>query len=662
MRLNVVLIAIALIALISIALWLSIARLALSETLRLGIKAVNPYTSEVEFDGVIPITLTINAVRSVVRGDVVSSVQALNTLSTIPMSSDLRYLRDRVVKYLKELVESIRRLKDLENTAIELLSRGRCDEAREYVHLIEMCLIEAYSARYRLIEERRLDDFVNKLSRYIWNASAKPHLLNEYLRARNELVRFLEDLRTSTLQLLSDIELCRTSTNIVVSLAVYPSKAFGGDYVKVLGRVRYVNGTPIPNATLILRVVVEDRNLLETRLYTDESGSYRYTLRLPEASQVKGVSMRAEKAVVKGLIQVLCLADRYTGFNETEILIIYEKPRVRLSCPKSIELNRDLVVELTFSGNYTVRGSVIVNNKLFKSIELVPGSNSIVIPTTLLIPGINIVEVDIGGHDRFLRARYACRVHVEYKLPRLVLSVNEILLYPFNSLDVYSYAIDNHSRDLQLLLYLDNNLIARRNLSHGVVYISKPLPPTVLIGQHMLRIEIVDTVKNVSTVSSYRIVVLNPITMAIIVVLTLLTVFMPGLDISVVGALILSSRTTPHRVSEVQRVAMWVAQEVSTAFQSFVSGIRFRVARLVMYYRAVVRILARIVGEPLESETLREYMHRVESKVRGRVANLFRELTLLVEKDLYSRTGASYDEELRARQVAEEIWREVGER
>jgi len=55
-----------------------------------------------------------------------------------------------------------------------------------------------------------------------------------------------------------------------------------------------------------------------------------------------------------------------------------------------------------------------------------------------------------------------------------------------------------------------------------------------------------------------------------------------------------------------------------------------------LYWRFIDRF-SKIFPRPLDSETLREYLDRVSKNIIESIKNDFRSLTILVERDLYSR-------------------------
>jgi len=71
--------------------------------------------------------------------------------------------------------------------------------------------------------------------------------------------------------------------------------------------------------------------------------------------------------------------------------------------------------------------------------------------------------------------------------------------------------------------------------------------------------------------------------------------------------------------------------------------IKFRESRIALLYWSLVSRLGKVLHRPYPYETLREYYARVKSRLRGSVRRLFRDLTLLVEKDLYSRERVDED-------------------
>jgi hypothetical protein len=170
------------------------------------------------FDASPCLDLLSRMIRSIPEGDEASFNQSMWWFTQASVPSSLEYLHTRVAGLLSKLARKAWLAENYSMRAEALLSAHNCSGAEAYVKLAVRSLIEAYSARDKLVDEGVLGEYVSSASKYI-NDTGLRFLLSRSLSLNvEELESYLGGLRERLSSLSARVSKCRVPESIALTI------------------------------------------------------------------------------------------------------------------------------------------------------------------------------------------------------------------------------------------------------------------------------------------------------------------------------------------------------------------------------------------------------------------------------------------------------------
>jgi len=615
---------------------------------------VNPNEVAESYDGVPALKLLSNAINEALSLRKNLSVRHLNTLEGIPVPESIREQHLEVVRSLKDLVLLLFNVSALTNEAYEYASLGMCSKASETAEEVRRSLIEVFKLKLRLIDEGLLNSYARSLASYVRNPSLKFMMSREVGKLISELGGAVEVERSRVIELLTLVSRCATGRGARIELETSPKMLFGHGNISVLGRVTDLEGRGIPNAPVEVGIYVLDyRDFKE--VLTNSSGFFKAVFKAPPASKVfRAVAAGGGAANVKAYAYFTGNLGGGTviAYREVPIKISYSRPTISATCPERARPLKDL--NITVYTNIDVDLTVYIDSYPVLNVTLRRGGNVLVIPGARLTPGFHtlgfqtIPKGGIGG------ARYTCALAVTEPTPSINIVMNYIAVYPIGEIGIVGRVLSEGPEAL-IRVYVDGVKRAETR-SSGPFTLAVPPPISLLAEFHRVVVE----ASYEGGLTSYRVcrdvVVVNPVGLAVLVIASFIALtHHPRVDVSIAMSRIASAISWVFaRRARAGGVLRGAVREV---FYEFLR-IPFRASKLVKLYKEAVSVVARFAGSPKESETLKEYLGRAVKKLPPLLSRAFRVVTMVTEKDLYSRWQASMDEVELARSAVKVIKRE----
>ena len=601
------------------------------------------------FDAAPCLDLLAKMLGSIPRGDEEAFNESLWWFKQIPVPQDMAYDHSRIIEALQTIAYNAWTAEGIMAEAEGLLGSGDCSGALIEARLAESRLIKAFSAKDDLFEDNILGDYVSAAARHINDTGLRFLLERGESLASASLEEYLDDLRSSLASLISEASECRAGVKLALSLKANATELHPGETLRIYGRL---TGNSKPLQGREIRVSLRLGGLeLGGEGYTDAGGYYEVNIKIPGV----GGEPSIEWSSTNEMEATIYAAYRDTGgllvFNETTIPARALSPGALFSCPRSQEYGKPLRIPVSLSASIPMNLTVYVDGEPIYNTTLTPGRSVVEIPwSNNITAGYHTLSFKIHGGGSYAGATYSCALAVGVESPAINLVVDYISIYPFSNLLVKGSIVFPKPKPHIIVLELggekhDLGLVEGENTT---INLRLTPPPTLLIGFHTLTLRISNVESGFTSTAKYPVVVVNPLGMLAAILLVLVMVAAPPRRdlIRLSGLFLARLRRSLRRGG---RAGGRLVRRVE-------ARVEWR-SRIAPIYYAALRVVARIAGAMAPSDTLREYLARASPRLGGRLRRMFSELTMMFERDLYSRIKAGSREVEEARRLAREIRR-----
>ncbi len=613
---------------------------------------VNPFTVNETFDGTTLLELLNKAILLSANGEYTNALKIVDILSKAYVPQDLAYSQNTSSFYLRELILTMNNLSSLINRIDRFLKGGKCYLTLKYENKLRTYIINAFSIKYKLIDEGTLRTYKTGLLKYIRSPNIRFTLSRNFAKNMDLLIRHLDSLRSTVIGLIDEINKCNITSTLIIKVINYTKEVLGGHSIKVYGKVMDINGNPIVNATISLSLVIAGYSVTSNTV-TNGTGYFNGTLHAPPSSTILKIFPTIPKPyVINSSLYIYAHKEKDNSvFNGLEILNIsieYIKPLLEADCPASLNYTNPLKVNLTVKSLTPLKVSVYLDNTLISNYSLTIGLNRLVITINNTTTGLHTLKLASIAHGPYLPTAYFCTLAITKLIPSIKVSINSIVLYPFDKLRIYASIINVKNKAINVSIIIDNKIVYTTN--KPVINVTLHPPITYLIQYHTINLVVKG--KDISESHfNYVILGINPlgITASLIIVLIGFSI---GLDkyllqlpyVFIHTGRILLRRTTPRSSKKI------ITKGIRRLEKTLTSRISSTIVRI---YWLAVKIISKIVGEQMPSETLREYLAKSKKFLRAEIYQLFEKITLLAERDLYSQKKTTKSEEEEAKRILE---------
>jgi len=596
------------------------------------------------FDGAPCIELLIDMVNSIAAEDYGRFSWSLWWFTQVEPPNDVAYLHNRTGILLKELASHLRGYVDRRSEVLGLAQKGRCSEAEQLLDDAKRLFLDVYRVRIRLVDEELLKRYANAMMRYV-DSYESVLLEKSFRKAVDNFVSYIEALKLEIIRLQNEVLRCRAVEWVELNIYIDPETVEAGGSINVSGEVV---GSPTDSSGTYFKVLLRIGGAIVRQV--DVPGMQRFSIALP----VPGVeelrlSMGSESGVGARVEVFYFSRDTLLAYNTSVVEIVVHRPRVVFECPSSVGYSESIAIpvkaEIEHPLNITVYldGEKIYNGMLYPTTSMlfIGWGNS-------FTPGYHTLIFEIVGRGKYATTRSSCALAITVKQPSFDVAVDPLSLYPFSSgIKVVGKIAFPEPVDYIIEIVLDGEkrTIAGFGREQPLNLSLSPIPPLVMkFSDLRIRVSIpelglvFETSHSATTVNILGLI-------GLLFMLLLALIAPPRRDVLELPTLFLEKLRSaiPRKATE----------KKGNGFKQVVVRITFKPSRLAPLYYSILGKVSRRVGEMLPSETLREYLRRVERYLEDRVLEPFRRITFLFEKDLYSKQGVSEEEVLEAKRVGE---------
>ena len=616
---------------------------------------VNPSTVNETFDAVLFMELLNNALTLMANGNYMEASKIINTLSHAYVPEDLSYTHNRTLEILRKLLEILNNISITENTIEELLSKGECNLTTIYEEKLRKLIINAFSLKYKLVDEGILDNYRSSLLRSIENPNIRFSLSKGFEKSIDSLIRHFDFLRNSVVDIINKMKKCNITGTLIIEIKNADTYVLGNQPITVYGRVTDTHGSPVPNATVKLNLLIAGYSIINYT-FTDEEGYFNSILLAPSSNTIlKILPVLNRPYIVNSTLYVYAFKkineSIYRGLKILNVSIRYVKPRIEADCPASINYSSQLVLDLTVKTNSPLNTSILLDNSPLGNFSLLKGINNLTLTLNNTTPGLHTLVFASEAYGPYIPVRYSCTFAIVKRTPSLKVSINSIVLYPFDKLHIYASVGNVNNSSTSISIIIDDRLLYTAN--NSIVNVTLPAPLTYLIQYHSVDIVVYSRDEELGSFS-YKILGINPLGI-IVSFAVVLTGFSLGLDKYIIRLpyIFLNIKRLLSRRGILRRKEGAIAGKIRKIEKYISSRISSTVVKI---YWLTVKIISRIIGSsPSPSETLREYLSRSKRFLESELYRIFEKITLLAERDLYSRNKASKREEEEAKKMLERL-------
>ncbi len=619
--------------------------------------SVNPSTVNESFDGTIMLELLNNALTYIVNGNYIEAKKTLHILSSAYIPEDIVLNHNKTLSYLSDLVRLLDNLGIVERKVESLLMGGECDTALTYENELRSLIIDVFSLKYKLIDEGALTNYMNGLLKYVTSVNIRFTLRRALSMNIDSLINYLDSRRDSVIDLINEVKKCNITNTLTVEIISSTKKVLGSHPIIVYGRVLDSNGNPVANITVRLSLIIAGYTV-SNETVTDSEGYFRGKVLTPTSNTLlKVFSVPTKPYTINATLYAFAYEvinnTLYRGLSRVNVTITYFKPRITVDCPVAVDYNNPLLLNLTVKVGVPLNISVSLDDMSLGNFTLVPGANNISLVINNTTVGLHTLRFTSEATAMYIPSAYSCTFAIFKRVPSLRVSMNNIIVYPFDRLRVYAVVSNVENNNVNISVVVDGKVVYVENGS--VMNATLPPPTTYLIQYHTVNL-VVNGEDIDRTVFSYKVLGINPLGIVASLAVVLIG-FSIGLDEYVLRLprIILNMRRFLAKskkavIESERRISRRIRRIEKFVYEKISSGI-------VRIYWLAVKIVARIVGEPSPSETLREYLSRSKKFLKVDLYSVFEKITMLAERDLYSRHKVTREEEEKAKKMLERMHR-----
>ena len=581
-----------------------------------------------EADGGVLAKIFIDTLGRVVSGDIEGAASNIELVGNASLPQDLQWIHRGVYRDLNRILGLI----DGINSGVDQLSREFSGDLAESVKAM---LLDLYGLRLNVEDD--LYEYMDALLKYV--EAGERQFFREALETGIEsFLQYLDGFVVGTGEYIRDLEARYGYRILDVEPTSYPELLYAAGSALITLDLEWIGGRDVSNLSLKAYLRLGWITLAEYNFpLPNVDESIDISLAIPGADELagKGVILTGGESipiylfidiygVVGGSPQVLGSTIIKTNLTALE-------PRINVVAPQSIRLGEDLVIDIYSEAESIVNASIYLDGDAVEYIVVRPGLNRLVIHGYMLEKGRHTLTIETMPTGRYSRYRYVSTVDVTGIPIEAGVGFQPSYLWPATPLKVYGEIFNySGSSPLYLSIYRGEALIDRVPV-RGSFDVDVYLPPPALASIERITLSIGpdDPLYDAFTTDA-DIVSVNLIS---ILAFSVLGLFAAYLGVSLEREVVF--RGLVSGVRRLREAASRGAEGVRRFRELVVEGlVRSRAASL---YWAFIDRFSRVLGRAYPHETLREYLGRISPVLPENIRGLFRDLTLLVERDLYSK-------------------------
>ncbi len=599
-----------------------------------------------EVDGAILSEIFIKVVELAESGKPGGALNLIDQLVNTSLPTDLTYLHRSVYRDLKELISTISVVDGLLRNLSESPSPGIVDRVRAE-------LLNLYGLRLNI--EDRLREYVDTLLKYV-RPEDKTYYRSLLEGEVEDFLGFVDNFVVEAADTLRDFQAFHGLGVVDLELVTVPDSILAGEMASVRVSVTWLNESRPENISIVVSLGVGWRTLAKYIFPMGNSSSLVLGLPIPSTRDLArlGVTLSGEEP-----LHAYCLVTLYGYVGgvrrvlDTAVFqmdIVGVRPNLDIRVPRTHRYGEDLEISIYSYIEYATNLTLMIDGVEYGVSQIFPGSNRLVIPSSNISKGMHTLVFEVDPVAMYTGYRYSVSLDVLGRPVEADLTYSSSYVWPVESFKVSGNVGDGGALVNYLWIYLGDRLVWEGVLNSSFdmdIY----LPPPLLVSVERLRLVVgPDDPYYDPYVVEVEVVEVNLVGLLGFALIGLLGIYV---DVTFERGVVL--RSIESGLRRLRGRASRGHEGASKFRELVVAGIvKSRVAAI---YWGFVERFSRVFSSALAHETLREYLARVRGRLFGEVSSMFEELTLLVERDLYSREAV--DESL-VRRLVRRIRDELG--
>lgn len=576
-------------------------------------------------DGAILSELFIQVLNDIKSGNLSLVEYEINSISSTYLPPDIGYIHNKTYSRLLDVAMKI-------NILNKELMYALTNSSPEMIDVIRSNAIELYSDRLELGDT--LNNYVTSLKKYI------PRGEGLYYDKRLKLsiesfLNYLDDLVYRAGEVIKELETIHGIGLLHIDIGSIEETADPGSLYNIPLRFRYSNNI-FRNSSLVIELYI---GLGYSKRYVFnvpyiENKTFR--IRLPDTIELTRhhIITKVNLIPVYGVVYLKAFynnSDIIAGRSSFRFNMEVYKPRVRIHVPSLVYYREIINISISSDLDTLLNTSVYIDGAFYGNFTIAPGQSYITISSYNVSKGYHTIIFYIHPTGRYRSIRYSASLAITGKPVKASITFPRECIEPFTGYRVYGVLRSNQSyNDLRLVVYVDDKPVLNQSIGRSFD-VDVPLPLTPFISIYRLKIlygprdpyydpYILET--NVITINVLGIILFSFIGLAGVFI-----------GLSYEREIILRSLTTGlRRLYKAAKSGYGVGGRFKELILVKVS--RSRIAEI---YWSLISRFPNIFPKPFDNETLREYLSRVLTTLTSILKEDFKKLTILVEKDLYSR-------------------------
>lgn len=657
---------------------------------------VDPNKIEKSLDPISLVIIYINVLKELSDLNLNESLSQISILKNASVPYDVRLIMVKLNELISELASLINNtVYELNNTE-KYLEEKNLVAANESISKAALYLFKANKTLGELLEAWY--EFKKHLSIYVAH-EYRPRFL-EYTVELELLFKRLDKLLNKLYALKQDLE-----TKIEVSTIKSPNKInttimvyycnhsiYPGGLLVLKGILISEDGVPLANRTLRMHVYVRDKRLIDMDVLTNSKGIFYINVTIPHFYYLWR-AMRPGLVKFNSSIYIVYtppLRDNYSGsYRILNITYYYYRSKLNVTGKTTAYVGSNLTFRVRIMPpkaaiNRVLR--ILLDQENIANISLYIASSyrtiRIRLPSNISV-GQHFINITLLSHGQFSPDSVRLPIIVQHIPIYVSINYPQTIVYPVQELRIDGSVLDYYGRPVVNASIIVGNEraftdgkglfnvsfpITSANIIGGLVTLNltvKPIEPWYPVVNRTLRVNYVNIYAIIGIVSY----IAATIIVAPAIVKT--SIYKRSREsrrlekkVNVIGD------HKPSILGKEDMVSIKTLEKTPTKKQVNIVidksalhliKIEYRLKKdiIIDKFLEMLFVLSKKYSEPLPSETLREYVTRIIKYMPNYIAEKIYIIIILIEKELYSKTGLNSNEREKLLKLIEEVIRYV---
>ncbi|MEM1982887.1 MAG: DUF4129 domain-containing protein [Sulfolobales archaeon] len=542
-----------------------------------------------------------DAIMAIESGDYELADSLINTALGIRLPSDIEYVHRTAYLRLRSMVNILRSSKSLEEL-------NNASYLRTFIY-------DLNRAHYDL--NSSITSYLNSIFKYFIDYRLREYYIGRVNRSLETLHNVVNDVLSTML-----FKYLGITSNIINVSVEAPPTIYGGDEFVLRIRVSMPEGVDSNYTTLAVYINYDSiYSYITTSVNTD--GYVELKLKAPSAEDFVGSGYRLQSELayeILARVYVEVNDNLYVGQASFKGTLKFLLPDLRITPYVNGSRLEFLLIEALVTRS--INTSIYVDGELVSALELLNGSNEVLLGTDLSV-GRHLVRVVTSPRAHYMGGSWTYELVVGQIPPKVSITQRGFSLGPpFKVL--LDVSID--SAPYRLKLIIDGNLVFNELLNSTATSLAIQTPWTSVIWRDIdVFVEPLNPKYSLFS-GSIRVYVINIPLIASLVIAPSLLLISHGMRRRIKHLMVVLPRYIPL-------IGVPGDKDVVTTTQT---GISFRRSKLYRLYRRLVALISVFAEPPQPHETLREFLLRIRGLL---TKELYEFVALFIhnyELDLYS--------------------------